>query len=558
MEVDGAEEFMDASAEAAAAPPPPPPPLPALDDEERVSLLFRLLEAPPAEAVVADHPATTLDLDIAAQLQKVLAMSHNKPLARNSFRWLGAMQTRAQNSADTNLHTAATAARSMIEAVYRVIVQEVDSTVYQQQHLGQPGREMLTRALLRAGVGARVEPFPPYTAVRCVASVECVYSAANPHGPALTAPNGTTGFQVIRSASDGRTYALVQKIKNAIYGRVEFGMICEPLPSASDGAADGASGGGGGGLMSFMRGTLGSGAANHCRLIMTDRRVAIKVMSKDRIKQMQKHNQLNENPLKEVAGMQYLTSRMNGSVDAPALRGDVRGVLPIIECLEDEQFIYSVMPVLESEMFSVVEKHSADQHGGYTEPEAFLYCEQILNGLEVLHSLGLAHHDMSLENLMLDALGNCVIIDMGMIVKCALRPDGRAVKVAPSRGWPCRCGKMLYMAPETFEPSCSFDPLALDMWAVGVMMFILLTGVPPWDTETGPSPADQRFALVRDGQLQTLLNAWQIVLTPSAVNFLQCLLTADPELRATIATARQHPWFQLRGGAPAAEPDEPA
>lgn len=337
-------------------------------------------------------------------------------------------------------------------------------------------------------------------------------------------------------------------------------MLCEPLPNASDGAVDGASGsgggggGGGGGFMGFVRGTLGSGTANHCRLVMTDRRVAIKVMSKERIAQMQRHNQLNENPLKEVAGMQYLTSRMNGSVEAPALRGDVRGVLPIIECLEDEQFIYSVMPVLEDEMFSVVEQHN----GGYTEPEAYLYCEQILNGLEVLHSLGLAHHDMSLENLMLDQQGKCVIIDLGMIVKCSLRPDGRAVKVAPSRGWPCRCGKMLYMAPETFMPSCSFDPLALDMWAVGVMMFIVMTGVPPWDTETGPSPSDQRFALVRDGQLQTLLNAWQIVLSPLAVHFMQSLLTADPELRATIATARQHPWFQSRGGAPAAQPDEPA
>ena len=80
-----------------------------------------------------------------------------------------------------------------------------------------------------------------------------------------------------------------------------------------------------------------------------------------------------------------------------------------------------VMPCLDCEMLSVV-----DDHGGpFTETEACAIFRQIVDGLEVAHSLGLAHHDMSLENLMADATGtNVSIIDWGMVVKVALTDRG--------------------------------------------------------------------------------------------------------------------------------------
>jgi len=274
---------------------------------------------------------------------------------------------------------------------------------------------------------------------------------------------------------------------------------------------------------------------------MTNRRVAVKCISKDRVEQMRRSKSgMNENPLKEIAGMQYITDRMAGLVAAPNLRGDPSRVLPILECLEDENWIYTIMPCLEEEMFNEVEAH-----GRFSEFETFLYIEQILDGLEVLHSLGLAHHDMSLENLMLDAEGKCVIIDLGMVVKVPLRANGLPIKISASRDWPGRCGKMLYLAPEILNPQVSFDPLALDMWAVGVMMFVLRTGVPPWDVETGPSPADQRFALVQNGRLIDLLTAWNFTdISAPCVDLMQSFLCANPDVRFTIAQARQHPWYQ--------------
>ena len=51
-----------------------------------------------------------------------------------------------------------------------------------------------------------------------------------------------------------------------------------------------------------------------------------------------------------------------------------------------------------------------------------------MDGLEVAHSLGLAHHDLSLENLMTDAAGGAVIIDWGMVVKVAMTDRGIPVR----------------------------------------------------------------------------------------------------------------------------------
>jgi len=78
------------------------------------------------------------------------------------------------------------------------------------------------------------------------------------------------------------------------------------------------------------------------------------------------------------------------------------------------------MPYLEYEMLEVVQ----DRCGPFPEPEACKILSQILDGLEVAHSLGLAHRSLSLENVMTDMAGNACIIDWGMVVKVALTDRG--------------------------------------------------------------------------------------------------------------------------------------
>lgn len=78
------------------------------------------------------------------------------------------------------------------------------------------------------------------------------------------------------------------------------------------------------------------------------------------------------------------------------------------------------MPYIDRDMFEVVQ----DRGGPFPEPEACAILSQILDGLELAHSLGLAHHCLSLENVVIDALGNAAIVGWGYVVKVALTDRG--------------------------------------------------------------------------------------------------------------------------------------
>ena len=100
------------------------------------------------------------------------------------------------------------------------------------------------------------------------------------------------------------------------------------------------------------------------------------------------------------------------------------------------------------------------------------------------------------------------------------------------------------MAPELFEAKEPFDVFAADVWALGIILFLLLTGMPPWDAGSGPTTSDMRYVYVRDGRLDELLRNWNISLSPHAPDLLQRLLTADPRSRLTLPQLKAHPWWQ--------------
>mmetsp|Transcript_30500 Transcript_30500/g.68396 ORF Transcript_30500/g.68396 Transcript_30500/m.68396 type:complete len:85 (+) Transcript_30500:3-257(+) len=81
------------------------------------------------------------------------------------------------------------------------------------------------------------------------------------------------------------------------------------------------------------------------------------------------------------------------------------------------------------------------------------------------------------------------------------------------------------------------------------MLFILLTGVPPWDVQSGPSKSDNRFRHVVTGRLQALLNAWRLThVSPGAVELCQAFLLEDPADRPSIGQARTFAWYRSEGG----------
>lgn len=183
-------------------------------------------------------------------------------------------------------------------------------------------------------------------------------------------------------------------------------------------------------------------------------------------------------------------------------------------------------------------------------------------GLHHLQSLGVCHRDLSLENVLVDT-NNCLIIDMGMCLRVPYNDPGKldGVSVTDVTSGTLRrlikpqgvCGKHNYMSPEIFENKRAFDGFAIDLWAAGVILYIMLTGFPPYDQA---SRTDQRFDLIINGSLMKQLKSWGINLSQDAGDLMQNMLMLNPDDRLTLAEVLSHPWV-VNGeaqGPPAPEP----
>lgn len=264
------------------------------------------------------------------------------------------------------------------------------------------------------------------------------------------------------------------------------------------------------------------------------RQFAIKVYSKDRIRSYRGKTQ--ENPMNELSAIQYLDEHPN--------------LLHQVDCCEDTDNVYSVMPYCDGgELYDMIEVK-----GALKENVAKFYFIQIVHGLSYLQEKGVVHRDMSLENIMFDSMGKCYIIDFGMalcipvnhpsIRHDALDHDGaqpvlnhQPVHIMiPYQGV---CGKRNYIAPEVMDNSPLLEAFRVDIWALGIILFIMLTGVPPVDKA---SPADQRYRLICSGMLANMIQQWGFRLSEQAVDLLERILKPVPRQRLTIPEILQHPW----------------
>ncbi|KAG7359834.1 serine/threonine protein kinase [Nitzschia inconspicua] len=263
--------------------------------------------------------------------------------------------------------------------------------------------------------------------------------------------------------------------------------------------------------------------------------VAIKMIEWARVHHMR--GRLLEDPVKEIAAMQ-LVGNSNPHVLGP------------IEVLQDGEFLFTVMPYCSGgDLFGVVVKFAEESGGevGMPEPVARYWFRQILWGLHHLQSVGVCHRDLSLENVLVDR-ENCLIIDMGMCLRVPYNDPSRAGNITDvTRGNGLRrlmrpqgvCGKHNYMSPEIFSNTAPFDGFAIDLWAAGVILYIMLTGFPPYDQA---NRTDQRFDLIVKGNLVRQLRSWGIHLSDDAGDLLQSMLQLDPRDRLTLAEVMAHPW----------------
>jgi len=266
------------------------------------------------------------------------------------------------------------------------------------------------------------------------------------------------------------------------------------------------------------------------------------------IKVNESRGRLLEDPVKEVAAMQLI------GMEHPNVLGSQ-------EVLQDDDYLFSIMPFAKGgDLFGYVVRDTELRggEGGMTEPVARYWFKQILEGLHFLQSKGICHRDLSLENILVNE-DNCLVIDFGMCLRVPYsdREDPSMVTDV-GRGGVRRlikpmgtCGKHNYMSPEIYENSKNFDGFAVDLWSAGVILYIMLTGFPPYDHATR---ADQRFEIIVEGLLVNQLKEWDINLSDEAGDLLQSMLKENPRDRLTLGEVMNHPWVTN----PDARPPPPA
>lgn len=106
------------------------------------------------------------------------------------------------------------------------------------------------------------------------------------------------------------------------------------------------------------------------------------------------------------------------------------------------------------------------------------------------------------------------------------------------------CGKWHYMSPEVCKNELPFDGPAVDLWSSGVILFLMLTGFPPWER---PILTDERFKYMSNGYLVQMLTEWQVGLSADAMDLLQRMFWLDPTDRLSLEQVCAHPWMNQLG-----------
>ncbi|CAM9304236.1 unnamed protein product [Chrysoparadoxa australica] len=195
---------------------------------------------------------------------------------------------------------------------------------------------------------------------------------------------------------------------------------------------------------------------------------------------------------------------------------------------ESSTHIYLMMEMMKGgELFDfVVEK------GTLSEDEASQMIGQVTSALAYMHASGVVHRDLKPENLLLThkAKGAQIkVIDFGL--SKVLVGNSAATSFLGTRG---------YLAPEMLQRKQY--GAAVDMWALGVICFVLLCGCLPFDDDSGKinqASAMRKFVL--------RFPRWAKNLSPAAKDLLHKLLDVDPNTRATASEALSHPWLTGEG-----------
>jgi calcium/calmodulin-dependent protein kinase I len=172
--------------------------------------------------------------------------------------------------------------------------------------------------------------------------------------------------------------------------------------------------------------------------------------------------------------------------------------------------------------------------GSFSEEDTRVIFRQLLRGIQCMHSNGVVHRDIKLDNIMLAADGDfssVTLVDFGF----ACRTAGKRL---------CGCmGTPKYVAPEVLRSEGKKRNNAYgkecDLWSLGVVLYILLSGYPPFTS----SSFKKSLSRTLNGDFNFSDPVWEFI-SEEAKDLITLLLAVDPTSRLTPAEALAHAWLR--------------
>ncbi|ORY38830.1 Pkinase-domain-containing protein [Rhizoclosmatium globosum] len=256
----------------------------------------------------------------------------------------------------------------------------------------------------------------------------------------------------------------------------------------------------------LLKRTVGEGEFGKVKLSIhskTKKEVAIKLLKKERISTAARRAKV----MREISMLQAL--------DHPY-------IVKLIEVVETDAYIGLVMEYASGgEMFHYI---MAQPDGKLKEPEARKFFAQLVSGLFYIHSVGIVHRDLKLENLLLGPDNNILISDFGFANK-------------NSEHMETSCGSPGYAAPELVI-SNGYVGDSADIWSCGVILYGMLCGYLPYDDDPA-NPESENINLLYQYILSTKLT-YPTHVSSLARGVIGIMLVPDPRKRGKMSEVMGH------------------
>ena len=233
----------------------------------------------------------------------------------------------------------------------------------------------------------------------------------------------------------------------------------------------------------------------------TGEKYAIKIINKEQIKKKMKNKIFRENEV--ITKFNHIN------------------VIFVFQIIEDPENYYIIMEYCKrGELFDYIVDHER-----LTEDEAAIFFYQLINGVEYIHSKGIAHRDLKPENLLLTKDKTLKIIDFG------LSHEFDGIDLLKTK-----CGSPSYASPEILRGK-PYDGFKSDVWCCGIILYAMVCGYLPFDGDTNKILF--KNILKCEPEVPEHLNS-------ITQDLIVRILTSDPDMRITIDEIKRHR-FYLRG-----------